>query len=120
MRGVQNAPPENPYSFALHIKEWNNCKPPVLILLCHEVQTFARELDHSCGKRLRGAVLREDLVRRHFRQAQKLAKEPALRQELVLDDLPHRAGTLMWFERKIFFREFVPDGIELVYLTRIG
>src|SRR5215813_5492490 len=53
MRSVQDAPPENPYSLAFNVKERNNGEPPVFILLCEKRQTFAREFNHSCGKRLR-------------------------------------------------------------------
>src|SRR5215217_2210865 len=120
MRGVQNAPPEDPDSFALHVKERNNFKPPVLTLLCQEVQACARELNHSYRQLVRSAVLRQDFLRRHFRQAQKLGKEPAFGQQLVLDDLCNGAGARMWFERKIFGAEFTPDRIELVYFTRIS
>src|SRR5215813_15056953 len=52
MRRVQDAPPENPYSLAFNVKERNDCKPPIFILLCQEGQTLARKLNHSGGKRL--------------------------------------------------------------------
>src|ERR1044072_5898027 len=119
MRGVQDASPEDPDSFALHVKERNDRKPPVFTLLGKELQTRARELNHSHCQSVRSAVLRQYFVRRHFRQAQKLAKEPAFGQQLVLDDLSDATGTRMWFERKIVRGEFMPDGIQLVHLTRI-
>src|SRR5262245_56043537 len=119
MRGVQDAPPENPDSFPLHIEERNNCKPPVLSLLCQKLQTCAGELDHSGGISLRRAVLRQDFVRRHFRQSQKLGKEATFRQQLVLDNLFDATRARMWLEREIVRRELMPDRVEFVYLTRI-
>jgi hypothetical protein len=35
MRGMQNAPPENPYALALHIKERHYFQPPFLIAIRH-------------------------------------------------------------------------------------
>src|ERR1043165_5666416 len=120
MRGVQEATPENPDSFALHVEERYDCKPPFFVLLCEEVQAWTRELNHSCGKRLRSSGLRQYFVCRHFGQAEELAKETALGEDFVLHDLANRCRTRMWFEREIVFGEFVPDGIKLVYLTRVG
>src|ERR1044072_2780966 len=120
MRGVQDASPEDPDSFALHVKERNDRKPPVFTLLGKELQTRARELNHSHCQSVRSAVLRQYFVRRHFRQAQKLAKESAFGQQLVLDDLSDATGLRMWFERKILRAEFMPDGVELVCFTRVS
>src|SRR5690349_15894812 len=119
MCGVQHAPPEDPNSFAFDVKERNDREPPFFILLREERQTFARELDHARGVTLRRAVCRQHFVRGHFRQAEKLAKEATLRQQLVLHDLTHAARTRMWFEREIVNREFTPDGIEFVYFARV-
>src|SRR6185503_20965492 len=68
MRGVEDAPPKDPYSFAFHIKERNNLKPPFLTLLRQKRQTVARELNHPRRKGLRSPTLRQDFVCRHFRQ----------------------------------------------------
>src|SRR6185369_10599158 len=50
---------------------------------------------------------------------QKFSKEPPLRQQLVLHDLSHSTRSRMRLVTEIVCREFMPDGIELVYFTRI-
>src|SRR3569832_1004711 len=103
MRGVQDTSPEDPDPFTLHIKERYDCEPPIFVLLCQKLQTRARELNHARRKCLRRATWGQNFVRRHFREPEKLAKEPSLRQELVLHDLLHTAGPRKWFECEIRF-----------------
>src|SRR5690349_6589106 len=110
MRGVQHAPPEDPDSLAFDVEERNDREPPILILRGEKVQTLARELNHARGVSLRLAVRRQNFIRRHFRQPEKLTEESAFRQELVLHDLAHAARTRMWFEREIVCGKFAPDG----------
>src|ERR1043165_9630430 len=69
---------------------------------------------------MRSAGLRQHFVRRDFGQTEKLAEETAFGEKFVFDDLSDRGGAWMWFEGDIVFGEFVPDGVELVHLTRIG
>src|SRR5690242_2268655 len=120
MRGVQDAPPEDPDPFAVDVKERDDCEPPFLVLVREKFQTVARELNHTRRKRLRRAILRQNFVRRYLRQSQKLAEEPALRQQLVFDDLSNSARAGMWFECEIVFGEFVPDRMKLVCFARVS
>ena len=59
VRGVQNAPPENPYALTLYVKERHYFKPPFLIAIRHPSQPERAQLLVAPPKTFQREILRQ-------------------------------------------------------------
>src|SRR5579864_8330728 len=121
MRGVENAPPEDPDALALHVEERHNLQPPFLVAIGHALQARPAQLFMPAAECGRSEFRRQQ--RRRFRfaaQADEFGKETPLRKKLVLHDLQHGGGTLRRLESHVFRRELAPYAHYLAGFAGIG
>jgi hypothetical protein len=120
VRGVEDAPPENPDTLAFDIEEAVAGEPPGAILAREKRQTRKRQFFQTRGKGFGGGVGGEYEGGIGLGDIEEFGKETALGKKLVTEDFERRGGFRMRAEGEVRGIELAKDVSGLVGFAGVG